>query len=163
MYTYGHWCVYYRRRARTCVAPTRTQINALYRSPSPPATCTHLAHSTKDVELVDLVPVDPIIAAVLEPHQENQTCDDVHTTGVRRAEKGSSWRGLRRSLRGFERDPDGSNAGRPAGESNPIAWPKPEARYRSRAAIQLQAHSDSNGQRQQGRCAAIETSARTLT
>ena len=35
-------------------------------------------------------------------------------------------------LRGFERGPDGSNADRPAGESNPIAWPKPEARHQSR-------------------------------
>ena len=41
------------------------------------------------------------------------------------------------NLRVFERGPDGSNPGRPAGESNPIAWPKPEARHRSRACFQM--------------------------
>ena len=54
-----------------------------------------------------------------------------------RAEKGSRRRGLQRRLRGLDRGPDGSSAGRPAGESNPIAWSKPEARHRSRACFQM--------------------------
>ena len=58
------------------------------------------------------------------------------TTGARqaseRAEKEPRRRGPRRSLRRFERGSDGLSPGWPAGESNPIAWLKPEARHRSR-------------------------------
>ena len=45
------------------------------------------------------------------------------------------------TLRVREIGPDGSSPGRPAEESNLIAWPKPEARHRSRACVQI--HIDS--------------------
>ena len=62
---------------------------------------------------------------------------------VRGVEMGPRRRGLQRPWRGFERGPDGSNSDRPTGESNPIAWPKPEARHRSRASFQVHVCIDS--------------------
>ena len=73
---------------------------------------------------------------------------DPETTSADQRVRGLKWarqcEGVQRPLRGFERGPDGSNSGRPTGESNPIAWPKPEARHRSRASFQMHACIDSS-------------------
>eukprot|EP00325_Prymnesiales_sp_UTEX-LB-985_P020285 CAMPEP_0174755482 /NCGR_PEP_ID=MMETSP1094-20130205/106266_1 /TAXON_ID=156173 /ORGANISM="Chrysochromulina brevifilum, Strain UTEX LB 985" /LENGTH=112 /DNA_ID=CAMNT_0015961371 /DNA_START=688 /DNA_END=1026 /DNA_ORIENTATION=+ len=110
-----------------------------------------------------------------------------HVRGQKGAREGE---GAQRPLRAFEGGPDGSSSGRPAGDSNPIAWPKPEARYGLRASFQIHARIDSRHpiawpkpearyglrasfqiharidsrqQQQQGRCAALKHFARART
>ena len=126
--------------------PPHSDPHTLTRPPSLTPSPSHLGLVKRIVELGEQIRHSPqsLHDMKFRPNAKSETA--VARYASERAETGSRRRGLQRSIGRSERGPDGSNPGRPAGESNPIAWPKPEARHRSRASWKMHARIDSRQQ-----------------
>jgi hypothetical protein len=126
--------------------PPHSDPHTLTRPPSLTPSPSHLGLVKRIVELGEKIRHSPqsLHDMKFRPNAKSETA--VARYASERAETGSRRRGLQRSIGRSERGPDGSNPGRPAGESNPIAWPKPEARHRSRASWKMHARIDSRQQ-----------------